>query len=86
MIRRRITQSWTDDHRVTIKENEKREMYLDLARELRKLLKMWTVIPIVKLSARNGLQSSDKGAGRVGNRRTNKYYPNNRMVEIGLNT
>ena len=36
------------EHRIKIKENEKREKYLDLTRELKKLLTMKvTVIPIV---------------------------------------
>ena len=36
------------DHRVKLKESEKRNMYLDLARELKKLWNMKvTIIPIV---------------------------------------
>ena len=36
------------DHRVKLKENEKKDKYLDLARELKKLWNMKvTVIPIV---------------------------------------
>ena len=36
------------DHRVTLKESKKRDIYLDLAGELKKLLNMnVTVIPIV---------------------------------------
>ena len=36
------------DHRIKLKESEKRERYLDLARELKKLLNMKvTIIPIV---------------------------------------
>ena len=37
-----------DDHRVTLKENEKKDKYLNLARELKKLWKMKvTLMPIV---------------------------------------
>ena len=39
------------DHKVKIKENEKRDKYLDLARELKKKKNFWnmkeTVIPII---------------------------------------
>ena len=36
------------DHRVKIKENEQKEKYLDLARELKKLCSMMvTVLPVV---------------------------------------
>ena len=36
------------DHRVKLKESEKRDKYLDLARELKKLWNMYvTIIPIV---------------------------------------
>ena len=43
------------DHRIKLKENEKRDRYLDLARELKKLWNMKvTVIPIV-ISETKGL-------------------------------
>ena len=35
------------DHRVKLKESEKRDKYLDLARELKKLWNMKVTIPIV---------------------------------------
>ena len=36
------------DHRINLKENEKKDKYLDLARELKKLLNMKvTIVPIV---------------------------------------
>ena len=38
-----------DDHRPKLKESEKRDKYLDLARELKKLCNMKvTVVPIVQ--------------------------------------
>ena len=48
------------DHRVKLKESEKRDKYLDLARELKKLWNMKvTVIPIVI----GALGTVDKGLG-----------------------
>ena len=36
------------DHRIKLKECEKKNKYLDLARELKKLWNMWvTIVPIV---------------------------------------
>ena len=36
-----------EDHRVKIKESKKRDMYLDLAREHRKLLKMKMILTVI---------------------------------------
>ena len=62
-----------------IKEREKRDKFLDLARELRKLWNMrigtlW-----------NGHQRIVKGARRVGNRRTNRDHPNYNIINIVQN-
>ena len=66
------------DHRVKIKENEKRDKYLDLVEELRKMWNMKvTVIPIVRFG---------KEGGRVGNRGTSRDHPNYNIVKISQNT
>ena len=64
------------DYRMKIKENEKRDKYLDLARELKKAMEhagdgdtncnryTW-----------NGPQRLGKGAGRAENRRTCRNHP-----------
>ena len=63
------------DHRVKIKENEKIEKYLDLAKELRKRV---TVIPIVN----DALGTIPKGrVGRVGNRQTDRDHQLRRVLE-----
>ena len=69
-----------DDRMKTI-ENKKRDKYLELARELKKLWNMRVmVIPIVIGSLGTiprGLL--DKGTGRAGNRRTSRDHPNYNM-------
>ena len=75
------------DHRVKIKESEKRDKYLDLARKLKQSMEYeddddansnwWTW---------NDSQRLSKRAGAVGNRRMSVDYPNYRIVEVGQNT
>ena len=65
---------------------QKRDKYLDLARELRKLWNMVvTVIPTVIGALGTVPQRLEKKAERVGNQRTNWDYPDNSIVKIGLN-
>ena len=76
------------DHRIKLKECEKRDRYHDLARELKK--KLWnmkvTIIPIV-ISAfgtlRKGLL---KVSGGFGSWRPSEDHPNNSTIEDGQNT
>ena len=69
------------DHRVKLKESKKRDMYLDLARELKK--KQWNmkmrVIPIVI----GALGTVTKGTGteEFGNKRTRGDHPNYSIVD-----
>ena len=68
------------DHRVKLKENEKKNKYLDLAREVKKLWNMKaTIIPIV-------IGGLDKGTRGLGNKRTSGDHPNYSIIEIGQNT
>ena len=73
------------DHRVKMKENEKKDKYLDLARELEK---QWnikvTVIPIV-IGAVGSHQRINKGTGRLGNKRTSGDHSNYNIIEIVQN-
>ena len=71
------------NHRVKIKEIEKRDKYLDLARVLKKL---WNMKVIMTPAVNGVLGTIPKGAGRVGNRRTNQDHPNYSIVKIGQNT
>ena len=65
----------------------KRDKYLDLAREVKKLWSM-KVIMILTVSGaqRNNPQRLGKRAGRVGNRKMSGDHPNYSIVKIGLNT
>ena len=66
------------------KQKKKKDKYLDLARELRKLWNTWvTMIPI--LVDWNGPQRHGKLVGRRGNYRTNWNHSNNSIVEISQN-
>ena len=68
------------DHRVTLKERENRDTYLDLARELKKLWNMkLTVIPIVI----GALSTVTKGLVLV---LKDLETTNYRLVDIGQNT
>ena len=84
------------DHRVTIKESEKINKLLDLARELKSLRNIKvTILPIVvsvlemvakDLKRRQEVLRLSKGAGRDGNRRTSRDHPSYNIVKIGQNT
>ena len=65
------------DHRVKMKESEKRDKYLDFARELKKLCNMKViVIPTIQ----------SPGIGGYGNKRMSGDHSNYSIVEIGQNT
>ena len=69
------------DYTVKINENENRDKYLDLARELKKLWNMKvTLLPIVVKALRS------KRGRIVGNRGTSRDHSNNRIVKIAQNT
>ena len=70
------------DHRVKLKEGEKRDNYLDLARELKKLWNMKvTIIPIVIGPHKIGTR-----IGGLGNNGTRGGCPNYSIIENGQNT
>ena len=71
------------DHWMKVKENEKRNKCLELARELNYYVTWVMVIPIVN-SALGMIPQ--KWAGKTGNRRTNRDYPNYSIVKIRLYT
>ena len=71
------------DHHVKMKENEKIDIYLDVARQLKKLF----VIKIIALPiVLDSFRTVPKEAWRVENRRTNRDHPNYSTGEIGHNT
>ena len=75
------------DHRMKIKESEKKELYFDLASELRKLGNMMvTVIPLVIGALGTVPKGLEKGSGRVGNQGENEDHPDQSFIEICKNT
>ena len=66
-----------------LKEGEKMDKYLDIAREMKKLRNMKvTVMPIVI----GTLCTITNGHGGLGNKSTSGDHPNYSIVEIGQNT
>ena len=76
----------SEDHRVTIKEKEKKDKSLDVARELKSYVTWIDGYTNYNWSTRNNLQGLWKGTGRVGNWRTDWDHPNYNIIEIGQNT
>ena len=69
-----------------IEESEKRDKYLDLARELKELGNMRvTVIPIV-IGVLVTVREARKKVRRVGNRKMSRDNPNYNIAEINQNT
>ena len=76
-------------HWVKIKENENRDNYLNLARELKKKKAVeheGNSDTNYNWCTWNGPQRLGKEDGRVRNQRTSRNYPNYRIVEVGPNT
>ena len=74
------------DQTVKLKENKK-DKYLDLARELKNLWNMKvTIIPIVICALGTVAEWIIKGTGGLGNNRMNGDHPNNYIIENGQNT
>ena len=74
------------DHRVKIKDSEKRDKYLKFAREQ----KIWnmevTVIPIVVGALGTSSKGLVKRTGKLGNKRTRGDHPDYSIIKIGQNT
>ena len=74
------------DHRIKLKEYEKKDKYLDLARELKKLWNMnVTNIPIV-IGAFSTITKELLETGGLGSWRTSGGHPNYDIIENGQNT
>ena len=75
------------DFRVKIKEIEKRDKYLDLARELKMLWNMKvTVIPMIMVRSERFLKNFSKETRRAENRKTCRDHLNYRIIKISQNT
>ena len=77
----------TADQRVKSKEREKKDKYLDLAREQQKILNIRvTVILIVIGELGTTRKRIGKEIGRFGNKRTSGDHPDSNIFQIGHNT
>ena len=74
------------DHRINLKESEKKDKYLDLARELKKLWNMKVTIVSIVIGAlgtiTKGLLKKPRG---LGSWRTGRDYPNDNIAKNGQN-
>ena len=101
-ILRRVLETWGDllslrlrivdfaapaDCRVKLKENEKRDKYLDLARELKKPMEHESDgDTICNWCTRRSHQRIDTGTGGLRNKRMNRDHPNYSIIKISQNT
>ena len=75
------------DHRIKLKECEKKDKYLDLARELKKLWNMLvTIIPIVIGAFVTVTKGLLRDYRRLGSWQTSGDHPNYHIIENGQNT
>ena len=75
------------DYRVKLKESEKKEKYLDLARELKKTVEHESdVYTNCNWCSWHNPQKIIKGTGGLGKKRMSGDYPNYYIIEISSNT
>ena len=75
------------DHEVKLKESEKKDKYMDLARELKTTMEYeGDGDTNCCEGARYSHQRTDKDTRGLGNLGTSEDYPNYSIVEIGQNT
>ena len=75
------------DHRIKLKEFEKKDKYLNLVRELKKVWNMKvTIIQIVIGAFGTVTKRVVKGTGGLGSWRTSGNHPNESITENGQNT
>ena len=73
------------DHRVKVKENEKRDEYLDLARKLKK--KLWNMkLMVISIVISALYQKIGIGVRGFGYKRTSWNHPKYSIAEIGQNS
>ena len=75
------------DHRIKLKESEKKDKYLDLARELKKLWNMKVTIYLIIMTIIGTFGTVTKriikGTGGLGSWRPSGDHPNDSISEIG---
>ena len=72
--------------RLKLKESEKKNKYLDLAKELKRLWNMSDVYTNYNWCSWYSHQRINKGTGGLVNKRTSGDYTNYYIIEIGQNT
>ena len=72
------------DYRINLKESEKKDKYLDLARELKKLWNMKVTIVSIGIGAHNNKRII-KRPGGLRSWRTGRDYPYDSIVKNGQN-
>ena len=73
------------DHRVKIKENEKRDKFLDLAQKTKKAVEVGRNCDANRnWHTRNGPQKLEKGTESIKNQRTSRNHPNYSTVKERL--
>ena len=75
------------NHRIRLKESKEIDKYLDLLRELKKMMEhQGKGNTSSNWCARNNTQKKSKGTGIFGNKRISRDYPNDSIIKITLNT
>ena len=74
------------DYRVKLKESKKKDKYLDLAKELKKLWNMKVTGILIVIGALGSHQRIGTRTGVQGNKKTSGDYLNYSIIEIGQNT
>ena len=75
------------DHRIKLKEKEKKDKYVDLAKELKKNMEHESdVYTNCNWCSWYSHQRNDKGTGWLGNKRTSVDHPTLSIMENGPNT
>ena len=73
------------DHRVKLKESEKKDKYIDIARELKKMWNMKVTFTSI-VTDTLGHRRINKETRRFGNKRTSEDHSFYSIFEIGHNT
>ena len=75
------------DHRIKLKESKKKDKYLDLARELKKLWNVMVRLILIVIGAFwYSHQRITEETGELGHSRTSGDHPNYNIIENGQNT
>ncbi len=74
------------DHGVKLKESEKKDKYLDLAKELKTVERASDGVTNCNWFSWYSYQRINKGTAGLGNNRTSGDHPNYCITEIGQNT